>query len=445
MNILHLSALPVWPIAGKGGMPSLEQTLLGHARAGHEVVLVMPEYHLFSEELEVLRPPTRTPYEVHVAPCPWLPAILALRAAGRRLGNRKELPFAIRWVLNALTCVLLTVSLVRAAMLLRRRGRRRFDLVYAHNQYAALAGRIVARMLGAPNVTRLYGTFLADLMKKPLVRLRYPVAAAGYLVPHDLLICCNDGTRGDVVARELRIDQSRFRFWPNGVDLPAEKPGLTRADLLELFPASGLRRQSPWILSCSRLSYWKRIDRMLHAVRYARDRGCDCQLVVAGDGPERGRLAKLAAELGLEADAAWLGAVSHDQIWALMHACDVFMITNDVTNRCNPLYEAMCAGVPVVTVRDPSSADLVEHEANALLADRDDTQELGRCLVRLLTDAKLAGRLRQGQLERAAGLWSWQERMNEEVRELERLVARGPLNPCWNPVELITGRGRPQA
>ncbi len=424
MRIFHLSALPVWPIAGKGGMPSLEETLRGHVREGHEVVLVLPEYHLFANKPQKLHRPDRANYETHFAPCPWLPAMLTLRALGRKLGNGKELPFAIRWVLNAVTCMLLTVSLVIKAMRVRRRRRKhKFDLVYAHNQYAALAGLIVAGMWGLQNVTRLYGTFLADLMKKPLVWLRYPVAAAGYLVPHDLLICCNDGTRGDEVAKKLRIDPSRFRFWPNGVDLPTEKPDLTRADLLELFDKSNLRAESPWILSCSRLSYWKRIDRMLRAVRHARDNGCDCQLVVAGDGAEAERLRKLTDELKLDKDVAWLGGVSHDLIWALMNLSNAFMITNDVTNRCNPLYEAMCAGVPIVTVRDPSSADLVQDEVNGLLADRDDTQQLGRCLQRVLADGELAGRLKKGQLERAAGLWSWQERMKEEVRELERLVA----------------------
>ena len=422
MNILHISALPVWPIAGKGGMPSLEQTLLGHVRGGHEVVLILPAWHLFSDDPQRLEMPADTPYEIHIAPCNWLPIMLSIRGLARRLGRGRELPFAIRWVLNALTCVLLTASLIAAAERIRRRQRRKFDLVYAHNQYAAAAGRIVGKMLQVPNVTRLYGTFLADLMKRPLVWLRYPVAAAGYLVPHDLLICCNDGTRGDEVARKLRIDLTRFRFWQNGVDLPAEKPALSREDLAERYKASGLRPDRPWILSCSRLSYWKRIDRMLRALRHARDNGCDCQLVIAGNGPERESLLKVAEELALNEDVAWLGGVSHDEIWALMNLCKVFMITNDVTNRCNPLYEAMCAGVPVVTVRDPSSADLVEHEANALLADRDDTEELGQCLTRVLNDGGLAARLRKGQLQRAAGLWSWEERMETEVKELTMLV-----------------------
>jgi len=42
MRILHVSALPVWPMGNKGGMPSLHETLKGHARAGHELCLVLP-------------------------------------------------------------------------------------------------------------------------------------------------------------------------------------------------------------------------------------------------------------------------------------------------------------------------------------------------------------------------------------------------------------------
>jgi len=424
MKILHLSALPVWPIAGKGGMPSLEQTLVGHVRDGHDVVLVLPAWNLFADHPERVSVQPVGNSAVTPAGCWWVPGMVWLRRAAKRVFGKAELPFAIRWLLNATTCALLTCSLVATAMKIRRRDRSRagFDLVYAHNQYAALAGRIMGRILRVPNVTRLYGTFLADLMKKPLVWLRYPVAAAGYLVPHDLLICGNDGTRGDEVARKLKIDLKRFRFWQNGVDLPAEAPNIGRDELVRRFASANLRAKASWILSCSRLSYWKRIDRMLRALRVAVDHGCDCQLVVAGDGPERDRLADLAAELKLEKQVAWLGAVRHDDIWALMNAADAFMITNDVTNRCNPLYEAMCAGVPVITVRDPSSADLVEDEVNALLVDKDDTAELGRCIERALTDSELAARLRRGQLDKAAALWSWRQRMETEVTELKTLV-----------------------
>lgn len=427
MHILELSALPIWAIEGKGGMPSLRETLRGHVGTGHDVVVLLPKYQLFEDHPKPVTVRQDEGYEVHLVPCRWAPAFMAIRRLARRLGGGKESPYPLRWLLNLSMCVLLTVSLVLAAFRLRRSSRMPLHLVYAHNQYAAAAGWLIGKMFRIPNVTRLYGTFLADLMKRPLVTLRYPVAAAGYLVPSSLLICANDGTRGDEVARKFNIDPNRFRFWQNGVDLPAKNTHETRDTLFARYASNGLRSGSKWIISCSRLSYWKRIDRMIRALRVARDAGCDCQLLVAGSGPEETRLRALAGELGLEDDVVWFGALDHDAIWGLMQAADAFMITNDVTNRCNPVYEAICAAVPVVSVKDPSTADVLEHEDNALLADKDDASALGQCLVRLCTDEQLAVSLKAAQASRRTQMWSWQERMEVETAELRAIVLRQPI------------------
>jgi glycosyltransferase involved in cell wall biosynthesis len=102
---------------------------------------------------------------------------------------------------------------------------------------------------------------------------------------------------------------------------------------------------------------------------------------------------------------------------------DIFMITNDVTNRCNPLYEAAWAGLPVVSVFDPSTADLLQDGRNALLAPKDDIQALGAKLAELCRNEALAGRLRKDQRELAESFWTWEARMRVETRELEALVA----------------------
>lgn len=422
MKFLHISALPVWPLEGKGGMPSLRETLRGHVRGGHEVVLALPKFNIIGDYANPVTVRDDEGYEVVMVPCRWAPGLAMARRFARRLGGGKEMPYLLRWVLNLVLCLFLTLSLTLTALRLCFIEKRRFGLVYAHNQYSSLAGWVIGKLFRAPNVTRLYGTFLADLIKKPFVWLRYPVATAGFLIPHSLLICANDGTRGDEVAEKLKIDISKFRFWQNGVDLPTHPPSTTRTDILERYPDHGLKADSQWILSCSRLSYWKRIDRMMHALKYACEKGCNCQLLVAGNGPERERLSDLSIELEVANRVIWLGAVQHDQIWELMNVADVFMITNDVTNRCNPLFEAMCAGLPVVSVEDPSIADLLKHENNALLADKQDMSRLGANLLQVCSDASLAARLCSTQQVNAAEFWSWTERMEIEVRELEKLA-----------------------
>jgi glycosyltransferase involved in cell wall biosynthesis len=420
MRILHISALPVWSMDGKGGMPSLRETLKGHLDGGHEIHLVLPRYNPFSDDLEPLRVPDKAGYVSHFTPCRWLPLVKKLRILARRFGKKGSVPFFLRWVLNVSMLLGLAVSLGLKAIEVKRMG---FvpHLVYAHNQYAALPGFLLGRRWGIPNVTRLYGTFLADLMNKPFASLRYPTAAAGYRVPSALLICANDGTRGDEVARNLGISPSRFRFWQNGVEPPSRPPEVSRSELAARF-GGGLRTESRWIVSCSRLSYWKRIDRMIEALAVCLGRGVDAQLVVAGDGSEKGKLVELARKLGVEENVVWFGAVAHDDIWALMNTADVFMITNDVTNRCNPLYEAAWAGLPVVSVIDPSTSDLLVHGENALLAEKNDTAMLGAHLAKICGDEGMLLKFRSAQKELSRTFWTWEERMRVEVAELEALL-----------------------
>lgn len=423
MRILHVSALPVWQMGGKGGMPSLRETLRGHLCAGHKVILIYPRYHLHTGELVPELDLSEVCHQAYTAKVCWLPGLLRVRALACRLGHKGEPPYALRWIMNFTAWLLMTLSLCAAATRVRYQHRQRFDMVYAHNQYASLAGWLIGKLHRVPNVMRLYGTFLADLMKRPLVWLRYPVSAAGYLVPHQLLICTNDGTRGDEVARKLHMDPARFRFWQNGVNMPQGLPAETRDWVAPLAP-SHLRPASQWIFTCSRLSYWKRLDRALRALKVCRDAGVDCQFLVAGDGPEQGPLMALSKELGLERDVVWLGAVAHKDIWRLMNVSDAFIITNDVTNRCNPLFEAISIGLPVVSVRDPSTSDLLEDGKNALLADRDDDAQLGQCLRKVCTSPDLARAMRQAQGAKAAGFWTWEQRLAAEVYELEQLARR---------------------
>jgi glycosyltransferase involved in cell wall biosynthesis len=424
MNILEISALPIWSMDGKGGMPSLRETLRGHVRNGHDVTVILPRYHLFNDDPTPLIVRHGEGYDVHVAQCRWLPAFKKVRSFARRLGRGGEMPYVLRWGLNMVSCLCLTVSLLLAAARLRRRTGRRFDLVYAHNQYAALAGWLLGLAWGSPNVTRLYGTFLADLMNRPLVTLRYPVLAAGYRVPSDLLICANDGTRGDEVARKFGTSPERFRFWQNGVDPPETPPAVTRKELAERLGCS-IDPSMKWVVTCSRLSYWKRIDRILRAVAVAVEKGGDLRMIIAGDGDKRPELETLAAELGIDEYVIWLGAVAHEEIWSLMHVADAFIITNDVTNRCNPIYEAICARLPIVTVADQSTQDLLKHEENAMVAEKDDHETLGSHLAKVCDDADLNAKLRDGQDAVAARMWSWEERMDAEVSELESLVKAG--------------------
>jgi glycosyltransferase involved in cell wall biosynthesis len=72
----------------------------------------------------------------------------------------------------------------------------------------------------------------------------------------------------------------------------------------------------------------------------------DRLLVLVGDGPERGRLQALAADLGVAARVRLLGARS--DVARVLAALDVFALTSRMEGLPVALLEAMASGLPVV-------------------------------------------------------------------------------------------------
>src|SRR6266516_4407452 len=103
-----------------------------------------------------------------------------------------------------------------------------------------------------------------------------------------------------------------------------------------------------FILSVNRLDRAKRIDLLLEAA--AADPAL--QIVIAGDGPDRGRLEELAARHGLDGRARFTGRVSDDELADLYARClGVYYAPIDEDFGMVP-FEAFLSEKPVLTTTD---------------------------------------------------------------------------------------------
>ena len=103
-----------------------------------------------------------------------------------------------------------------------------------------------------------------------------------------------------------------------------------------------------FVLSVSRLDRAKRVDLLLDAAAAA----SDLQVVVVGDGPDRGRLEKLARSRGLDGRVRFAGRVDSEELSSLYARClGVFYAPVDEDLGLVP-YEAFLASKPVVTTWD---------------------------------------------------------------------------------------------
>ncbi|QIJ61538.1 glycosyltransferase [Streptomyces sp. JB150] len=161
----------------------------------------------------------------------------------------------------------------------------------------------------------------------------------------------------------VRIGARNVVRAPLGVDLTSRHPSLRDAGIRGLHA----RVDQDLLVMCSRLSVEKRPGTALDALAELRRRGRRAVLVVAGDGPLRGRLEQRARERNLP--VAFLGHVSEPRLLAALQAsADVCLAPGPAETFGLAALEAMACGTPVA-VSASSALPEVVGAAGAVAAD----------------------------------------------------------------------------
>jgi glycosyltransferase involved in cell wall biosynthesis len=113
--------------------------------------------------------------------------------------------------------------------------------------------------------------------------------------------------------------------------------------------------------------------------------GRPLQLVLGGDGPLRGHLLKLAAELDLGARFHWAGWLSDPAPW--FRLADICVVPSTHETLGNVILEAWAYRLPVISTRTPGALELIEDGANGLLCAIGDHERLAALCLSLADDS----------------------------------------------------------
>lgn len=178
-------------------------------------------------------------------------------------------------------------------------------------------------------------------------------------------------------AKDFGITSERLHYVPNVVDCERFAPGTPSAD--------GVVR----LLAVGRLSAQKRMDRFLQLVsRLKTQTAVPFDARIVGDGPLRGQLEEMAAEMGLGADKVqFMGPVS-DMVEVYQNA-GMHVLTSDWEGTPNVILEAMACRLPVVATNVGGVPAIVTHGETGYLSDPANLDALAANLVQLMESPKL--------------------------------------------------------
>jgi len=137
-----------------------------------------------------------------------------------------------------------------------------------------------------------------------------------------------------------------------------------------------------------RLAIAKNHPRLVEVAGLLRDAGVPVRVVIAGEGPERGKTENRIAELNLQQQVTLLGARS--DVPDVLAALDVFVLSSDREGHPLSALEAQAAGTPVVLTDAGGSADAISQNSEGcggILVERS-AAALAACLIELFNQPK---------------------------------------------------------
>ena len=264
--------------------------------------------------------------------------------------------------LLGLRCLLLVPRMLHIFAECRRTPPDTLYLFWGH--YPAWLGHLVLRWLPQVHVAQSLGAY--DLV------YRFPPSADLGQRVHSLWTHarCNLPT-----LEEQGVDPRRVRIAAHALDL-AQVPALPG------------KRDPEQIVTIARLEENKGVDDVLRMTAALRDSGRAVRLTVIGEGPDRGRLAALANDLGISGTVRFTGAIPHSAVFGHLARAGIFVLLSrsPAERQPNSAKEALACGCLCVVTRTPGIEDLLEPLEKPMIVAQGDWQTAAAHVSAVLED-----------------------------------------------------------
>jgi len=290
-----------------------------------------------------------------------------------------------------------------------------FDLIHAHDWLVGYAGRSLSRVLDVPLVSTIHATEYGRNLG-----LHNPMQKEIHDIEHNLvleserIVCCSRFMQREIESL-FQIGPSRVAVIPNGISL--NKPLETNGQAIE-----GIKEEDRVVFYVGRLVPEKGISTLIRAFVKVAAEIPQVKLVIGGKGVQGPMLRELADELGLNDRIIFTGYISDELRDSLYHRAEVAVFPSLYEPFGIVTLEAMAAGTPVVVSDVGGPAEIVVDGETGLKVPPSNEEELARALIRLLTDKRLANRLRLQALQVIKDKYNW-DRITAMTSQLYHAVA----------------------
>jgi len=308
--------------------------------------------------------------------------------------------------------------LIRASALrevLPQLARSHWDVIHIHTPFRAhQLGVRLAKLSGQPTV-ETYHTYFEEYIANylpwaPKSWLRMFARRASRKLCHDVdhLIVPSQQMIGVLNGYGITTPSTVL---PTGIDLREFAGGSGSRFRLQ----HGIAADRPTLVTVSRLAVEKNIVFLLKVVQRLVADFPTLLFIIAGEGPDSGRLKKLSASLGLQDNVYFVGNLDRrTTLLDCYRAGDIFVFASPTETQGLVLIEAMALGVPIVSTAVMGTATVLREARSARISEEDVNAFAGHVAQLLRSPSERATLSLAGPLDAKA--WSVDGLMQRVVR-----------------------------
>ena len=268
------------------------------------------------------------------------------------------------------------------------------EVVHSYSNYTNFAAYCAARAAGSIGI----GSVQNEIDPASFIKKRPIMGRLSASLPR-LQMSNSHAAANRIMSNGGWFTPGRFAIVTNPIDLTK-----FRDDPVPMHPPHV-------ILGIGSLKPVKRWDRLLKITRELKLRNLPVQVLIAGEGPLRGELETMAADLGIADMIQFLGFCN--DIPDLIAGARLVVHTSDAEGTPNVVMEALAAGRAVVATDAGDVGKLIDNGKTGFVVACEDTETLAARVIDIVTDNGLAERMGKAAREHARREFSMARPLNE--------------------------------
>ncbi|EAZ98669.1 Glycosyl transferase, group 1 [Marinobacter sp. ELB17] len=247
----------------------------------------------------------------------------------------------------------------------------RFDVVHCHQYTPWLYGWLAALGTGARVVFTEHGRFYPD-------RHRYKAMLINPLIAllTSAVVAISSATKDALVRYEF-IPRKKIQVIYNGIS-PLNRNALETQKVRDRL---GIPQDAFVVGTVSRLDPVKNQSMMLRAFKEFFEHCPGSYLLMVGDGPDKEKLIRLSADLGISERTIFTGFINNPV--NELSAIDVFLLSSLTEGTSMTLLEAMSLGIPSVVTDVGGNPEIVNHNVTGLVTKSNEKSEFASAITEI--------------------------------------------------------------